>query len=697
MSASNLGERPYGVGVDIGGTHTDLIVAAPSGLVRSKALTTHDDYSRGVFDALGGAAAQLGVSTERLVAECAAFINSSTVVTNAVTELRGAKVGVLITRGFKDTFRIARGARKADYDDHVQTTPPEIVDRDCIEEVTERVTSDGNVVVALDEDEVRAAARRLRAKGVDAVAVCYLWSFAQTGNERRTREILAEELDECFVCLSSEVHPVIRETERFMTAVFNCLSHRAASRFVEQITAQLRAAGFAGALSFFQGIGGSVSGEAVMDKPLTLLASGPAGGVMGARHVARQLGLTNVLAGDMGGTSFDTSLLAGLRPSIAKRVSIGQFPTGVDIVDVVSVGAGGGSIAWVDARGVPQVGPRSAGSEPGPACYGRGGTEPTVTDANVVLGLIDPENYLNGRYLLDRHAAQSAIEATIAKPLGWSVEQAAAAVYDLAVINMANALRAVSVERGHDPREFTFFAYGGGLGLFAVEVARRLGCGTVVIPDNSSAFSASGVLIADYVRQYSRTVNWIMRDSSALDSVNRVIEDLRAEAVNDAECDGLSADDVTVELFGDCCFAGQVWEIPVPLPNRPLTQADGQRLADEFPSIYERAYGAGTAWVDSPAMLVTVSVKVTHERQKPRTRESAPDSTTALPRPTARRSVRLPVERAQRDIDVYTEAALVPGTRITGPCIVDVGDTTIYLPSGAECLRDRFYNFVVTS
>jgi len=693
---ASSGERTCSVGVDIGGTHTDLIVATPDGLVRRKAFTTHDDYSKGVFHALAGAADELGTSTVELIASCSDFVNSSTVVTNAVTELRGAKVGVLITRGFKDTFRVARGARKADYDDHTQTTPPEIVDRDCIEEITERVTSDGKTVVALAEDEVRSAAGRLRDKGVEAVAVCYLWSFAQPANERRTQEILAEELDNAFVSLSSDVHPVIRETERFVTAVFNCLSHRAASRFVDQITTQLHDAGFTGALSFFQGIGGSVSGDAVTTKPLSLLASGPAGGVMGARYAAQQMGLTDVLVGDMGGTSFDTSLLHQLEPAVAKRISIGQLPTGVDIVDVVSVGAGGGSIAWVDSRGVPQVGPRSAGSEPGPACYGRGGTEPTVTDANVVLGLIDPANYLNGQHVLDADASRRVITASLAEPLGWSTEQAAAAVYDLAVINMANALRTVSIERGHDPRGFTFFAYGGGLGLFAVEVARRLGCGSVVIPDNSSAFSAQGVLIADYVRQYSRTLNWVMRDSDAVETINSIIEEVRAAAVKDAERDGLSADDLTFHLSGDCCFAGQVWEIPVPLPDRPLTEADGQRLADDFPTVYERAYGEGTAWADSPAMLVNLSVKVTHERSKPPVREFTPDLSAAAPAPVDSRRVHLPVERVEGVIDIYQEADLMPGTSIFGPCIVDIGDTTIYVPGGAECVRDRFYNFVLT-
>ena len=686
----------YSIGVDIGGTHTDMIVASPTGLTRSKAFTTHDDYSVGVFDAIDVAAESLGISTDSLVAECHAFINSSTIVTNAVTEMRGAKVGVLITRGFKDTFRIARGARRADYDDHMQTTPPEVVARDCIEEITERVLVDGSSPVALVEDEVRAAVRRLKDKGVEAYAICYLWSFNDPTHEQRTRTILLEEHPEAIVMVSSDVHPVIRETERFFTTVFNCLSHRGATRFVDQITDQLTRRGFTGSLSFFQGIGGSASGEAVKAKPMTMLASGPAGGVMGAAALAAQMGLKDILIGDMGGTSFDTALLHNLEPAIAKRVSIGQLQTGVDIIDVVSVGAGGGSLAWIDSRGVPQVGPHSAGSMPGPVCYGRGGTVPAVTDASIVLGLIDPANYLKGRHQLDRAAAAAAIEETIAKPLGWSIETAAAGIFDLAVINMANALRTVSIERGYDPRAFSFFAYGGGLGLFAVEVARRLGCPNVVIPDNSSAFSAQGVLMADYVRQYNRTVNWIMSDDSQVPRINAILTEMRAQAVADALSDAVALEDLEFAVNGEGCFAGQVWEITVPLPNRPLTAEDGAALARDFPSVYERAYGIGTAWRDSPAMLVNISVRAVYRRPKPTSRQQDPVVGAPPPVPASHRDVFLPEERRLETIPVFAEADLVPGAKVSGPCIIDVGDTTIYVPTRSTCERDRFFNFSVS-
>jgi N-methylhydantoinase A len=689
-------ESGYALGVDVGGTHTDLILAGPGGLVKSKAFTTHGNYSEGIFNALEIAATELGVSTAEVLPACRAFVNGSTIVTNAITELHGAKVGVLITRGFKDTFRLAGGARRSEYDDQLQVPPPDVVERDCIEEITERVTSAGESVVALEEQEVREAVQRMLAKGVEAIAVCYLWSFADPTHERRTRELIAEEAPELFVTLSSDAHPVIREFPRFMTAVFNCLSHRATTRYVDGLERQLSEAGFSGALTFFQGIGGSVGADAVRTMPISLMASGPAGGVMGARYVAEQLGLKNVLVGDMGGTSFDTAVLPNLEPTVAKQASFGPFHTGINILDIVSVGAGGGSIAWIDSRGVPQVGPRSAGSEPGPACYGRGGEEPTVTDANVILGLIDPGNYLKGRHTLDRAAAEKAVQSRIGDPLGWTPEHSAAAIYDLAVIEMANALRMVSIERGHHPRDFTFFSYGGGLGLFGVEIARRLGCPRIVVPDNSSAFSAYGVLIADYVRQYDRTVGWVLSDPSQVHQVNAVAAEMIAQAIADAREEGVEEGDLEIERSGDFRFLGQVYEVNVPLPARELTEADGPQLAEDFPRTYERNYGEGTAWEGSPVVMMNLSIKATNRRAKPASRQEDAVSGSPTPEPVSHRQIFLPIERRQESVPVYGDSSLVAGTSVTGPAILDLGDTTVYVPEGATAERDEHFNFLLS-
>lgn len=685
--------RSFAIGVDVGGTHTDLILSGPDGLARGKAFTTHDEYSDGILAALETAAGQWDLTANEVLRRCRTFVNGTTIVTNVLTELRGAKVGVLITQGFRDTLRIAGGARTSDYDDHVsQIPPPDVVARDCIEEISERVDSDGRVVVALDEQGVREAASRLREQGAEAVAVCYLWSFAEPAHEIRTVELLAEEMPGVFVTRSSEIRPVIREYERFMSAVLNCFSHRATTRYIDGLHTRLKAGGFTGSLSFFQGVGGSVGLEAVHRQPITLLASGPAGGVMAARHVGERLGLRNVLVGDMGGTSFDTSVLADLEPTIAKRATFGRLKTGVNIVDVVSVGAGGGSIAWLDARGVPQVGPHSAGSQPGPACYGRGGVEPTVTDAMVVLGLIDPDNYLRGRHVLDAAAARTAIATRIAEPLGWSIERAAIGIHDLAVVNMAGALREVSIERGYDPRDFTMLAYGGMSPMFAIEICRKLGCGRIVIPDNSAAFSAFGVLIADYVRQYERTVQWLLSVPDGCEAVNQAAAALLGQAVADARSEGIAEDELELRRSAEMRFLGQTYEVTVTLPDRDLTPADGEQLAQEFPSIYERQYGKGTAWKGSPVVLLNYAVTATYRRAKPDDGPAAALQDVAA-KPVRQRVVTLPDTHQATAVSVFEESALPPGSQVVGPCIVDVGDTTVFVPGGASCARDAQRNF----
>lgn len=694
MSAESI-EGEYAIGVDVGGTHTDLIMSTADRLVRSKSFTTHGNYSEGILSAIELAAQQIGKTTQEVLPHCRAFVNGSTIVTNAITELRGAKVGVLITRGFKDTFRLAGGARTHDYDDQMQVPPPEVVERDCLVEVTERVDSTGQILVALEDDEVRVGIRALKAAGAEAIAVCFLWSFQNPANELRAGELIREEFPGAFFTLSHDAHPVIGEFPRFMTAVFNCLSHRATTRYIEGLKAELGKAGFRGAMTFFQGIGGSIGTDAVEQKPITLMQSGPAGGVMGARQIAEKLGIRNVLVGDMGGTSFDTALLANLVPTVAREAAFGAYRTGINILDIVSVGAGGGSIAWLDGRGVPQVGPRSAGSEPGPACYARGGERPTVTDANVVLGLIDPGNYLKGAHQLDVGAARTAIERHIATPLGWTIERAAAAIYDLAVIEMANALRMVSVERGHHPRDFTFFSYGGGLGLFAVEICRRLGCPNIVVPDNCSAFSAYGVLTADYVRQYNRTVNWTLDDASRVDQVNAALEEMLAQARADAVSENLDVAALEIERAGEFRFLGQVHQVGQPLPDGLLTEADAAILAEAFPAVYEQNYGEGTAWKGSAVVLVNISIKAVFRREKPAGREQEPVVGAHLPPPKAVRRIYQPFQREEADVPVYAEADLPPGTHIDGPAIIDVGDTTIYVPSGAACGRDRFFNFTL--
>jgi N-methylhydantoinase A len=685
--------EPVLIGVDVGGTHTDTCVAAGRKLVRAKAFTTHDDYSRGLVDALAVAAQRLEVSLDELLGRADALVNGTTVVTNALTELRGARVGVIITRGFRDTLRFAGGARRPVYDDQLQINPPDVAPRDCILEVDERITQDGGVLVKLDEEKVREAVRTLRSRDVDALAICFLWSFRNPDHERRAREIALEEWPGAFITLSSEIHPVIREHERFFSAVFNSFCQPSAQRLLDTVSERLAGFGFKGALTFFSGAGGAIPAALAERFPLLLLASGPAGGVRGAIDLARRMGLSDVLVGDMGGTSFDTTLVREHTPRIASRLEVAGLPTGINVVDVVSIGAGGGSIAWVDERGVPQVGPHSAGSTPGPACYGRGGDQPTVTDATLVAGIIDPRSYLDGRVELDSRAALRVI-GSYGDRFGWSVAAATDAILQLTVANMAEALRTVTVERGHDPTRMSMIGYGGTLPMFAAAICERLQMSQVVLPANSSVFSAFGVLVAPFARRYTRSLQIELDEKGAVATVEGVRADMRRVAASEGEVAGIRRADLELAWGAELRFAGQVSELDVPLSGEPFTETTAKSLIASFPSRYEESYGPGTAWVGAPVVMVNLILSASAPLPRPALTSVPPVGNTHL-LPVGRRRVLVAGGEWRDAVPVYDGNEFLAGMRILGPAIIDEHDTTVFVPEGWASRRDEWMSCVL--
>ncbi|WP_187369164.1 hydantoinase/oxoprolinase family protein [Baekduia soli] len=695
-AAAKDGAQAY-IGVDVGGTHTDVSVVYGDRVERGKALTTYDDFSRGVLEAVEVAAARFELELPELLARTRLFINGTTVVTNTITTLRGSRVGVLVTGGFKDTFRFAGGPRLTEPDDHLQKNVPDLVSRKAIAEIDERIDWSGAVLARIDPEEVKAKVRHLvEDVGIDALAICFLSSFVNGEHELAAEAAVKEIYPDLFVTPSHRVFPVAGETRRWTTAVLNSFVQDKAEVYLTSLNDKLREAGLKGGLAFFQGLGGGISLNKARQYPLALLGSGPAGGAIGSNDLAKRMGHTRVLLGDMGGTSFDTGIISDNEIHIEKNLQLGPFQTGVNLVDVVSVGAGGGSIAWVGERGVPQVGPQSAGSTPGPACLDRGGTEPTVTDAMVTMGFIDPERYLAGRVQLKPEKAGEALDAVLGERFGWSTEESAAAVHDLVVVNMANAVREVSVGKGHDPREFLFLAYGGTLPLFASQIAERLNISTIVIPSNSSVFCAMGVLASDYVLRTDQGVGWDLSRPEGVDRVNQIAEEMVASAHAEMTAEGFSDADIEIQRSADFRFQGQEYELPIPMPDRPLTAEDAPRLADEFLKLYERTYGEGTAWKGVPATLVNYSVTVIgrHERPQMGTTASANGATEVAPR--EQREIFLPSERRKEQVPIYDGAAVTPGIHISGPAIVDEGDTTIYVPPGVTAERDEYMNYVLT-
>jgi len=685
------------VGVDVGGTHTDVQVVIGSREARGKALTTYGDFSVGVLEAVAVAAQRLELTLEELLERTRLFVNATTVVTNAVTQLQGAEVGVLVTAGFRDEFRTGGGPRRAVVDDHLQTNLPDIVKRRNVIEIAERVDFAGGELVPLSAAEVREAASVLvEERGVTAIAVCFLSSYANSEHERAAVELIKADHPELFVLASSAASSVRGEVQRWTTAVLNCFVHEDAERFLRTLGERLHEAGLRGQVAFFQGLGGAVSRHRAEELPLTLLGAGPAGGAAGANELAKRLGHESVLLGDMGGTSFDTGLVYDNQIQVSKDTRVGRFRTTLPLVDLVSVGAGGGSIAWISERGVPQVGPRSAGSTPGPAAYGKGGSEPTVTDAMVAMDLIDPGNYLGGRFPLRKDLAVAALRDRVAEPMGWTVDEAAAGVHDLVVANMANALREVSVARGYDPRDFVFYAYGGTLPWFAAEIAAVLGIETVLIPYGSSVFCARGLLASDYVLRADRTIQSLLLGDEDVDRVNGVAGKLVTDGVAAMRAEGFDDGAIATARSGDFQFAGQVHALELALPDRELTPADVPALQERFHDVYERTYGPGTAWPGIPPQLLNYTVTVTGTMPRAPIASHALEPNTPEQMLKAEREVFLPAERSREVVPVFDEAKLTPGSAVEGPALVEAIDTTLFVPRAVTAQRDALMNIVLT-
>src|ERR1051325_8891171 len=498
------------IAVDIGGTFTDLVAVDDNGgIFRSKSLTTPDDLARGINDCLRGA--------EIEVAGAEFFVHGSTVTINAVLERKGARTGLITTKGFRDVYEIGRGNRPEGYNLFFKRPVP-LVARDLRLEVDERLSATGEVLTPLDERTATATIAALKAAGVESVAVCLLHSYANPVHERRTGELLRERFPEAYVSLSHEILREFREYERTSTTVLNAYVGPLVSRYLAALETLLGAAGFCGTFRVMQSNGGVMSAETAKKMPVTMMESGPVAGVIAAAEIGESLDCRQIISFDMGGTTAKASLIKDFHPEVTSSYYVGGYVTGhpmmLPVVDIVEGGNGGGSIAWIDPAGGLKVGPRSAGAAPGPAWCGAGGIEPTATDANLIAGRIDPEFFLGSGIRLQREKAAQAILEKIGKPLGLSLEEAALGILTIANFNMSLSVRAVSVEKGYDPRDCVLVPSGGGGALHAMAIARELSGPRVIIPPMPAHFSALGMLLADLKHDYVQTFVREFRETS---------------------------------------------------------------------------------------------------------------------------------------------------------------------------------------
>jgi N-methylhydantoinase A len=685
----------FRVGFDVGGTFTDFALQADDGrLLTGKRLTTPDDPARACVEGLRELVARAGLAWTDL----AHAVHGTTLGSNVVIERKGGNVALLTTRGFRDVLIIGREKRYQLYDLFIDKPVP-LVPRSRIHEVAERVAFDGEVLVPLDEAALRETVRGFVRSGVASVAVCFLHSYVNPAHERRAAEIVREEAPQVAVSLSSEVSPVIREYERTSTSVVNAYVMTAVRDYLGRLEEALRALHYRGRLFVMQSGGGIATAETMARFPVRMIESGPAAGALMAAAYGKLTGHADLVAFDMGGTTAKLSLITGGVPQTIRDFELHRIrlqpgsgiPMNIQAIDLVEIGAGGGSIARTES-GVIRVGPDSAGAAPGPICYGLGGTEPTVTDANLILGYLNPDYFLGGRMRLDVEGAGRGIDAHVARPLGLGVAEAAWGIHQIVTTNMELATRVVSIERGYDPRRLALAAFGGSGPVHGCRLAQALGIPRVILPAAAGVTSAIGLLTAEVRFDLSRSY---VRRLDAVDPayLARILDEMGAQGTAVVREAGV-AGTVSLARTADMRYVGQGYELSVPISDGPI---DGRALAalrGDFDRVYAHRYGYSDA--QAAVELVTVAVTVTGAGPDVRLPEQPPDIRDATAARKPDRAVYFPETRGHIRCAIYDRARLPVGARIEGPAVVEEPESTSVLPPGTTTEVDPWANLLVT-
>jgi N-methylhydantoinase A len=681
------------VGVDSGGTFTDIcLFDETDGRVEIwKVASTPDDPSRGIAggveEALRRADANGGT---RPGAAVAYFGHGTTVATNALIEQRGVKTGLITTAGFRDLLEIRR-QKRPDLYDFFADKPPTLVPRDLRIEVAERLRHTGEIETPLDQAAVRDAARTLRAAGVGAVAVAFLYSFVRPEHEDAAKRILQEELPDAFICLSHEIAPEFREFERLSTAVVNAYLGPVMKRYIDRLGGRLADLGMTAAPHMTQSNGGVIGFAAAAAMPVRTVLSGPSTGVVGAQAVGKAAGFADLITFDRGGTSTDVALLKDGEARLASEATVHGYPLKAPMLDIHTVGAGGGSIAYVDAGGLLKVGPRSAGADPGPVCYGRGNAEPTVTDANIVLQTLNPTHLLGGRMAVRQDLARAAID-TLARKLGLSAMQTAQGIVSVVTANMARAIRVISVQRGHDPRDYTLVAFGGAGPLHAARLARELDIARVLVPRSPGILCAMGLLLTDLRADFAVT-RLLPLAPHVVGDIEAAFATLDARATAWFAHEHIGADARRTVRTVDMRYAGQNYELAVPLPAGPITARTLDQLAQGFAEAHRRMYGFVAE--DEPVQLVTFRVEATGRVAKATLEQEAMSGADASGAIRERRAVWIAEENGNVPCPVYARDRLRPGNRFAGPAIVEQMDATTLVLPGMTARVDGYLNLIL--
>ena len=660
------------IGVDIGGTFTDVVCRRPNGVTQILKLpSVRDDPGQAVLDAVRRLD-QMGALQD---GEVSRFVHGTTVATNAVLERQGARVGLLTTEGFRDVLEIGRQFRQALYQVRLEPeTPGFLSPRADRGEVSERIDAKGQIVVPLDETAFLAAADELVAKGVQAIAIVFLFAFLNPVHERRAAALLRQRHPHIAVSISSEVDPAFREYERTAVTAFDAYIKPVVDGYLDRLQSGLIQAGVAAPLQIMQSRGGLAGTAVARERPVRLFLSGPAAGVMGACNIGEQENEGDLISIDIGGTTCDIALIEQGAPTVRSEGAIDGYPVRVSMIDINPIGAGGGSIAWLDGAGGLRVGPRSAGSEPGPACYGKGGAAATVTDASLLLGYLDPDYFAAGSVALKPDLARVAIGEGIAKPLGLSAADAALGIHRVLNSQMAEGIRAITVRRGHDPRGFTLVALGGAGPLHAVALAEELGIRRILVPPHPGVLSAQGLLDAAVEHEVTMAFG---HDLAALSrsSLTQAYQSIDTQARALIAREGVAPEDCTVRHFADVCFVGQSHHLSVPVDLGVEDPIAG--LYQTFLETHDRINGHR---FEAPAKIV--NLRTVHQAPDPKTGEKPVHPAASGDFEKACRPVHLPGCDGAVEVPILDRGAMAPGQSVVGPAIIEQADATTLLTSG---------------
>ncbi len=686
---------PFMIGVDIGGTFTDCVVMDAQGqIVTGKSPTTPDDRSRGFFNSIEQAADVLETDPRPLLESCSRLVHGTTTGTNAIVERRGARVGLLATRGHDGAIYVMKGTgRTAGLSSEQALDVPEtykpapLIPPELIRPITERIDVDGDLVVPLVEDEVRNAVQDLVDAGIEALTISFLWSTINPAHERRAREIANEVAPALFLSCSSDLSAKVGEYERTITAVMNSYIGPLMVEYIDRIQHGAVERGFAGTVQFAQCAGGAITSGEARRAPIRTVQSGPVAGTIATQAMAGVAGLSDVMAVDMGGTTFDVSVIHDGRP-LQRDVSIFErYAMALPMLDIESVGAGGGSIAWVDDQRRLNVGPKSAGARPGPACYGFGGTEPTVTDADVVLGLIDPDKYLGGRMKLDADLAREVV-GRLAEQLGLSLMETAAGISTVVDAKMADLVRRMSLLRGLDPRRFACAAFGGGGPLHSPAVAAQAGIRTLIVPlpRAASVWSAFGAATSDVAHIFQR---WTVLSLPARGAdVEAIFGELEKLARTTLDSQGVSLDNVSVVRSVRMRYSMQIHDVEVPVSAGTIDDAAVAELDGTFERIHDELFGKGSGFRAGGVDFTAFQVRATAHTTKPSLAVAIDDQPSESSRSIYWPELREAVETRTFDA--------VPADAVSGPALIELPDTVIVIRPGQSGRPDAHGNYIIT-